>query len=46
MGGAEDLHNEEWEGDVVVMLSWSDPRVAGIIPQVRPHFLAKHLAKL
>ena len=31
--GAQDLHNEQWEADIVIMLSWNDPRVAGLIPQ-------------
>jgi len=28
-----DLHNEQWEGDIVVMLRWYDPRVAGLVPK-------------
>lgn len=29
----QDLHNEQWEGDIVVMLRWYDPRVAGLVPK-------------
>ncbi|CAJ1379768.1 unnamed protein product [Effrenium voratum] len=28
-----DLHNEAWEGDLVLMLSWHDPRAAGLVPK-------------
>ncbi|CAK9089847.1 unnamed protein product [Durusdinium trenchii] len=28
-----DLHNEQWEADIIIMLSWYDPRVAGLVPK-------------
>lgn len=28
-----DLHNEQWEADIVVMLQWYDPRVSGLVPK-------------
>ena len=32
---SEDLHNEQWEADIVVMLQWHDPRVSGLVPKER-----------
>jgi hypothetical protein len=31
----KDLHNEQWEADIVVMLQWYDPRVSGLVPKER-----------
>eukprot|EP00438_Fugacium_kawagutii_P023345 Skav218608 [mRNA] locus=scaffold3208:41911:43167:+ [translate_table: standard] len=28
-----DLHNEDWEADIVLMAQWYDPRVSGLVPK-------------